>query len=195
MPRPIAAGMFGMARTKALALFSVRDRNCSVRPAMIEITIVDAAIIGASAGITCSAICGFTAMTMAAAPVSASARGLSRTPRSASVLICGDGEGSMTATFVGFRPNRSQPSSSPLPILPAPTSTSRPEKSRKSGAPAVAGSEALIGVFLRLAGCLEHGGVHGFARGFARPNHELERRIIAFAGVERGPEHRLALPA
>ena len=36
---------------------------------MIETTTVDAAIIGASAGITCAATCGFTAMTMAAAPV------------------------------------------------------------------------------------------------------------------------------
>ena len=38
MPRPIAAGVFGMARTNAPASFSAPERNCSVRPAMIDTT-------------------------------------------------------------------------------------------------------------------------------------------------------------
>jgi hypothetical protein len=41
-----------MARTKAHALFSASERNRSVRPAMIDTTIVDAPIIGATACIT-----------------------------------------------------------------------------------------------------------------------------------------------
>src|SRR5262249_50632378 len=48
---------------------------------------------------------------------------------------------------------------------------------------------------LRLARGLEHGGVERLARRLAGPDHELERWIISFAGVERGREQRLALPA
>src|SRR5580698_9300534 len=46
----------------------------------------------------------------------------------------------------------------------------------------------------RLSRGLEHGGVHCFARTLAGPDYELERRKVAFAGIERGAEHRLALP-
>ncbi len=42
MPRPIAAGVFGMARTRAQGCASAPARNCSVRPAMIDTTTVDA---------------------------------------------------------------------------------------------------------------------------------------------------------
>src|SRR5262249_7366995 len=48
---------------------------------------------------------------------------------------------------------------------------------------------------LRLALRLEHGGVERLARRFARPAHKLEGGEIALAGIERGAEQRLALPA
>ena len=119
---------------------------------MIETTSVDGAIMGAAAGTTSAATCGLTAMTMAAALGSPRMAGLSRRPRSASAVICGDGCGSITATFAGPSPKRSQPSSRALPILPAPTSTSKPGKSCKSGRRPAEGFEALIGVFSRHSG-------------------------------------------
>ena len=67
MPRPIAAGVFGMARTSAPRMSERAGEECSVRPAMIETTTVAGPIIGASAGKASAAICGFTAMTIAAA--------------------------------------------------------------------------------------------------------------------------------
>src|SRR6266851_4385328 len=48
---------------------------------------------------------------------------------------------------------------------------------------------------LRLPLRLEHRGVERLARGLAGPDHELEGREVALAGVERGSEQRLALPA
>src|ERR1700730_4636277 len=48
---------------------------------------------------------------------------------------------------------------------------------------------------LRLTLRLEHGGVERLARRLAGPDHELERREITLAGVERGAEQRLALTA
>src|SRR5690349_1647713 len=48
---------------------------------------------------------------------------------------------------------------------------------------------------LRLSLRLEHGGVERLARGLAGPDHELEGREVALAGIERGAEQRLALPA
>src|SRR5947209_9386939 len=47
----------------------------------------------------------------------------------------------------------------------------------------------------RLAGRLEHDGVHRLARRLAGPHHELERLVIALAGVDRGVEQHLALPS
>src|SRR6516165_1497725 len=46
----------------------------------------------------------------------------------------------------------------------------------------------------RFARCFEHRGLHRLARGFASPNHELESRIVALAGVKRAAEHGFALP-
>src|ERR1700752_3794212 len=48
---------------------------------------------------------------------------------------------------------------------------------------------------LRLSLGLEHGGGERLTRGLVRPDHELEGREVALAGVERGSEQRLALPA
>ncbi len=52
-----------------------------------------------------------------------------RTPRAASAAISSAGRGSTTAIFCGSSPSASQPCSIAPPILPAPTSTSVPEKS------------------------------------------------------------------
>ena len=70
---------------------------------MIETTTVAGPIIGASAGKASAAICGFTAMTIAAAFFSVSGSGLSRTPRAASAAIGGAGWGSNTAILPGAR--------------------------------------------------------------------------------------------
>ena len=61
MPRPIAAGVFGIARTTAPP-----QTSCStamVVPAMIETTRVDGATSARSAGPASRNDCGFTAMT------------------------------------------------------------------------------------------------------------------------------------
>src|SRR5688572_9747789 len=42
--------------------------------------------------------------------------------------------------------------------------------------------------WLRLADGLEHRGVERFARALAGPDHELERLVVALAGVECGIE-------
>src|ERR1700682_4848174 len=46
---------------------------------------------------------------------------------------------------------------------------------------------------LRLALGVEHRGTHGLGRGFSGPDHELERRLISFAGVDGADPHGLAL--
>ena len=141
MPRPIAAGVFGMARTSAPACWSAPARNRSVRPAMIETTTVAGPIIGASAGKASAAICGFTAMTIAAAFVQRAgvriephaACGERRDRRRRMRLDHGD--------LAGARPACSQPSSKAPPILPAPHSTIGPERSRRSRVFSVEGFE------------------------------------------------------
>src|SRR4051812_18733022 len=46
---------------------------------------------------------------------------------------------------------------------------------------------------LRLTHRVKHRGVHGFRRALACPHHELERREVAFTGVDSTGEHRFAL--
>ena len=117
MPRPIAAGVFGMARTSAhgaveragkkLQRPSGHDRHDKrgradhrrwrghdLSGALRLYREDDGGSVGKSGA--------------------ASAR--SCTPRSASAAICGDGCGSTTAMFAGLRPKRSQPSSRAPPI-------------------------------------------------------------------------------
>src|SRR5579872_3943454 len=60
-------------------------------------------------------------------------------------------------------------------------------------AAAAYGSLLSQGRQLSLALGVEHRRAHGFGRRLARPDHELERRIVAFAGVERADQHGLAL--
>ena len=134
MPRPIAAGVLGMARTSAHGVFSAPAMNCSVRPAMIETTTVEAPIIGASGGSTSAAACGFTAMTMAATSPSACSAGLSRSPRAASAddlrrrlrLEHRDVASDRGRTAASLRAAR-------CPSCRRRPGRGRPEKSRKSG--------------------------------------------------------------
>src|SRR5450756_2956846 len=46
---------------------------------------------------------------------------------------------------------------------------------------------------LRLALGIEHRRTHGLGRGLAGPDYELERRVIALAGVDGADQHGLAL--
>src|SRR5262245_9206659 len=143
------------------------------------------------------AFCGFTAITTALASV-VRLRGLMATPRRASASMPFVGCGSSTTSLRGSSPRASQPSSMAEPIFPAPSRTKRPESPRSGLSTGFARFMAtIISPFapLCLPGCLEHRRVERFARGFAGPDHELEGGKIAFAGVERGPEQRLALLA
>ena len=123
MPRPIAAGVFGIARTTAPP-----QTSCStamVVPAMIETTSVDGATCGRSAGPASRKDCGFTAITsVSTGPASF---GLSRMPLAASAAISADGIGSITTARLGSSPPASQPVSIAPPILPAPASAMVPE--------------------------------------------------------------------
>src|SRR5215813_1980470 len=71
MPRPIAAGVFGMARTTAASRGKMPARNAIVRPAMIETTTVEGDIREATCGMISGAICGLTAMTIASGQIDA----------------------------------------------------------------------------------------------------------------------------
>src|SRR6187455_2994525 len=108
------------------------------------------------------------------------------------------GCGSTTTSLRGSSPRASQPSSMAEPIFPAPSRTRRPESPRSGLSAGFARFMAtIISPFapLCLPGCFEHRGVERFTRGFTGPNHELEGREIAFTGIERRTEQRLALLA
>src|SRR4029079_3456323 len=101
-------------------------------------------------------------------------------------------------------PRASQPSSMADPIFPAPSRTRRPESPRSGLSAGVAllhgarsSALSLLSPFapLCLPGCFEHRGIERFTRGLASPNHELEGRELAVAGLERRAEQRLALLA
>jgi hypothetical protein len=121
MPRPIAAGVLGMART------TLPPQTCSSAaigvPAMIETTSVEDPTNCFSAGPASRNICGLTATTRVATSPISFAVGLSRTPFAASALISWEGCGSIAATRLGSSPPASQPVSIAPPILPAPART------------------------------------------------------------------------
>src|SRR5579864_911272 len=77
------------------------------------------------------------------------------------------------------------------------TSAIRPDDRRGVWVPAFAGTTSNMPTrsaeTLRLALGVEHCGAHGFAGRLARPDHELESRKIAFAGVKRADQHGFAL--
>src|SRR5262249_10659162 len=124
-PRPIAAAVFGIARTIAVPKGNDFSRNPIVRPAIIESTSVDFSTYLARGCNVSGALCGFTAITTALA-ATALTFGLSLTPRRASPLTALPGCGSTTEICFGRRPRASQPSSIAPPILPAPTRTRVP---------------------------------------------------------------------
>src|SRR5215475_1700568 len=206
MPRPMAAGVFGIARTSA-APGRAASRRRKVRPAMMETTTVVGPKNGVSTGITSGALCGLTAITTAAASPTAPGVGLRRRPCRAQAVISLAGCGSIAAIFSGPRPSASQPSSMALPILPAPASRMVPERVASERAAVCEPVDGLMAATpapmpcgsaagsLRLPLRLEHGGVERLARGLAGPDHELEGREVALAGVERGAQERFALPA
>ena len=168
MPRPIAAGVLGMARTIA-ARGKLAARNCKVRPAMMDTTAVAPPTNGASVGMTSPATCGLTAITTAATSSTASRDGLRRRPRSRSAAISRLGCGSITAIISAASPSASQPSSMALPILPAPARRMVADRSARgrrfvcgfadelmTAPPAGrAGSSPQVG-FTRLAALLKH---------------------------------------
>src|SRR5581483_760914 len=193
MPRPMAAGVLGMARTMA-APGSAPSRNAKVFPAMIERISVAGPAIGRNGGSASPAACGLTAMTMIAASVIDSSGTLRRRPRPASAAIALAGCGSITATRRGSSPSASQLSSIAPPILPAPMRTRVLSMSSRVRAVMAASCHWPRGRS-RLAGGLEHGRAERLARWLARPDHELEAGKIALAGFQRGLQQGLALRA
>jgi hypothetical protein len=87
MPRPIAAGVFGIART---TMPPQTSSNAEILvPAMIETTSVAAPTNGFSMGPASRKVCGFTATTSVSAATAAF--GLRLTPLAASALISSEG--------------------------------------------------------------------------------------------------------
>ena len=124
MPRPIAAGVLGMARTTLPP--QTASSEAMVVPAMIETTSVDGPVNGLNVAPASRNDCGFTATTsVSTSPVSCAA-GLSRMPCAASAPISGEGCGSITTTRLASRPPASHPVSIAPPILPAPASAMVP---------------------------------------------------------------------
>ena len=151
MPRPIAAGVLGIARTMAVPCGSACSRKPSGRPAMID-TATSLCRQRARARATASAaLCGLTAMTTALAGADLPRFGLSATPRRASALRLLAGCGSITVSLRGSSPRVSQPSSMAEPILPAPSRTSAPENFRSglSAGLVVFLARVLVGLFTR----------------------------------------------
>jgi hypothetical protein len=110
-----------MARTtappQAAAIFAI------VTPAIIETTSVSGLTTVSSFGLASAKLCGLTASTSAVMSANVLGAGLSRRPWPTSLLISGEGCGSIAATRLAASPAFSHPASSALPILPAPAST------------------------------------------------------------------------
>ncbi len=122
MPRPIAAGVFGIARTKALA-GSLAERSAMRLPARIETTSVSGPTSFESFGATLSSICGLIASSKVPAGGPSGGAPQSMKPcASHSAATSMPGCGSTTSTRPGA-PARASPESSAAPILPAPTKT------------------------------------------------------------------------
>ncbi len=118
MPRPMAAGVFGMARITLPPQTS--PIVAMVVPAMIETTSVEGEMNDFSCGPASANICGFTARTSTSTVPMSLAVGLRRTPRASKPRVSSDGFGSTTATRLASSPCTSQPDSMALPIFPAP---------------------------------------------------------------------------
>ncbi len=130
MPRPIAAGVFGMARTTLPPQAASID--AMVVPAMIDTTSVDGPLKDFSALPASRKVCGFSAITSVVMLPICFGDGLRRTPFVASALISPEGCGSITATRFASRPRASHPDSIAPPIFPAPARTMVPLMSFKA---------------------------------------------------------------
>src|ERR1700709_1955997 len=108
MPRPIAAGVFGIARTTLPPQTSVID--AMVMPAMIETTSVDDPAKDCSGMVAAGRIFDVTAITNAAT-VPRSFGGLSRTPFAGRALVGLEGDGLLTAAGFASSPCASHPDS------------------------------------------------------------------------------------
>ena len=121
MPRPIAAGVLGMARTTLPPHTS--EIEAMVVPAMIDTTSVEASVKDFSIAPASRNDCGFSAITSGATAPKSLGDGLRRIPFATSALISSEGCGSITTTRLPSSPCASQPDSNAPPIFPAPART------------------------------------------------------------------------
>ena len=122
MPIPIAAGVFGMARTMAASLPNAASKNEIGVPAAMESVTAEAAS-AANGGAAAPMLCGFTAMTMASGLKSAGTADTSPTtvtPSAPTRCATAASIGSITTKRSAALFLR-QPSSSAPPIFPQPT--------------------------------------------------------------------------
>src|ERR1700680_1579789 len=96
MPRPIAAGVLGMARTTLPP--QTPEIDAMVVPAMIDTTSVEGPAKDFSIAPASRNICGFSATTSVATARTSLGDGLRRTPFVESALISSDGYGSTHTT-------------------------------------------------------------------------------------------------
>ena len=142
-PRPIAAGVFGMARTTARARGRRAFRLAMVLPARIDRTSVPSPASAAIRGAASSSDCGLIAS--ASRSGGGVSPGLTATPRAASAATASDGLGSMIVSDEGGSPPSSQPAAIAPPILPAPIRTRRSGQSLVIAEPFVSHRAELIG--------------------------------------------------
>src|SRR5215510_1142711 len=175
MPLPMAPGVLGMARMMRACLPQAWARASIEVPAAMEIINAPACAKPVRVAASPLSTCGLIATTQTA--------GLRLTEEGASnrtiffalahLRNCADGLGSPTVT--ALTPRSSQPLSRADPIRPAPIRrmlTPRPSS---------------------LSGALQHRRRDGVFRALAAPQHELEGRVVMFAGFQRQVQQRLAL--
>src|ERR1019366_1633756 len=179
MPRPTAAGRFGIAGTIARACGSFAEILAMVLPARIETTSVLGPAKETSEAAASSRLCGLIASTRTCGgrEGASNAKPLAR----ASSMGSGGGCGSMTLIFRGSQPRSSQARNRAPPILPAPA--------RRRDM--LTASASMSGPALRF----EHDRGERLGPGFASPDDKLKRLVIAFAGGHRAGENGLTLMA
>src|SRR6202023_1880022 len=181
MPRPTAAGRFGIARTIAFACGSLAATLAIVVPARIETTSVSRLAIGASPAAASSRVCGFIASTRTCGGREGGPNAHPLAP--ASSTSSGDGRGSMTLIFRGSYPRSSQARSNAPPILPAPASA----RDASKRVPGASMSGAALG--------FKHDHADRLGTGFAGPDDKLKSLVVAFACAPRAGQNGLTLIA
>src|SRR6266436_4345974 len=206
MPRPMAPGVFGMARTKGAAkpIFS-RSRGVAI-PAAMESTSALALPSTRNSSASPFRICGLIARTTAVRGGSFLGKARCRMIAFfARALIAGDGKGSTTwmaeKRFDAIQPLIRAPPMRPAPIKrtarsPFPFAIADPQPARLARADLLLdGRETSTRCAKRsgLAGAFENGRRHGFLRPLAAPENELEGRVIVLAGFHREMQVSLSL--